>query len=133
MTAADWSAIALGAGGIAWVNWYFFVAGRAASMRAPVMQPASGSASGAMREITIVVDGGYSPSAVRIRAGERTRLVFDRRDNASCSEEVVFPDFGVRKFLPSGKLTTIDVTAPTPGEYEFMCGMSMLRGILIAG
>lgn len=27
MTAADWLVVAAGAGAIAWVNWYFFVAG----------------------------------------------------------------------------------------------------------
>jgi plastocyanin domain-containing protein len=58
--------------------------------------------------------------------------VFDRKDSSSCSEEVVFPDFGVRKFLPTGEKTTIEITPPKPGRYEFMCGMSMLRGTLIA-
>jgi plastocyanin domain-containing protein len=122
MNATDWIVVAAGIGGIALVNWYFFLAGRAA----PV-----GVAAGTS-EITIVVDGGYEPKAVRVAAGKPVRLVFDRRDTSSCSEEVVFPDFGIRRFLPTGERTTIEVTPPAAGKYEFMCGMSMLRGALIA-
>jgi plastocyanin domain-containing protein len=83
-------------------------------------------------EVTITVDGGYSPAAVRVRAGEPVRLVFDRRDTGSCSEEVVFPDFGIRKFLPSGQKTVVELTPPTAGKDPFTCGMSMLRGTLVA-
>lgn len=119
MSATDWIAVALGAGAIAWVNWYFFIAGHTA-------------AAAASDEITITVDGGYDPRTVRIPAGKPVRLVFDRKDNSSCSEEVVFPDFGIKRFLPTGQRTTIELTAPKAGKYDFMCGMSMLRGTLIA-
>jgi plastocyanin domain-containing protein len=78
------------------------------------------------------VDGGYSPAVVKVKAGQPVRLVFDRRDSGSCSEEIVFPDFGVRKFLPSGAKTAVEVTPPRAGRYEFTCGMSMLRGAIVA-
>jgi len=134
MHATDWTVIAAGLGAIAWVNWYFFVAGRRAPAAvAPAMTTAAGSVAASQpAEVTIVVDGGYSPSTVRVKAGQPVRLVFDRRDTGSCSEEVVFPDFGVRRFLPTGQKTPIDITPPEPGRYEFMCGMSMLRGALVA-
>jgi plastocyanin domain-containing protein len=80
----------------------------------------------------IEVDGGYSPNAVRVKAGRPVRLVFDRKDDSSCSEEVVIPDFGVRKYLPTGQRTTIEITPPSAGRYGFTCGMSMLRGTIIA-
>ena len=120
----DFLAIAAGLGAIAWVNWYFFIAGRAPA--------AAASGSSQSHEQTIVVDGGYTPAALRVKAGQPVRLVFDRRDTGSCSEEVVFPDFGIRRFLPTGKRTVIDVTPPKAGRYEFTCGMSMLRGALVA-
>ena len=123
MNGSDWIAVALGAAGIAWVNWYFFVAGRHA---------APAAVGGNTSEITITVDGGYDPRTIRVPAGKPVRLVFDRKDNSSCSEEVVFPDFGIRRFLPTGERTTIELTAPAAGKYDFMCGMSMLRGTLIA-
>ena len=69
----------------------------------------------------------YSPGAV-----SPEQLVAAIRDTGSCSEEVVFPDFGIRKFLPTGQKTTIEVTPPKAGKYAFTCGMSMLRGTLVA-
>ena len=125
MSGIDWVVVLGAAAGIATVNWYFFVAGRA-----PVSALVAQSAGAA--EVGIVVDGGYSPSTVRVKAGQPVRLVFDRKDTSSCSEEVVFPAFGIRKYLPTGQRTVIEVTPPSAGTYEFMCGMSMLRGRLIA-
>jgi plastocyanin domain-containing protein len=125
MNTTDWIVIAGGLAAIAWVNWYFFFASRGVAVAAP-------AASGAPSEVVITVDGGYSPALVRVKAGRPVRLVFDRKDTSSCSEEVVFPDFGIRKFLPTGKRTSIDITPATPGRYEFMCGMSMLHGAVVA-
>jgi plastocyanin domain-containing protein len=137
ITAVDWTVIVGGVAAIVWVNWYFFFAERAtavATASADSKDAAIGDGAGdtAPSQVEITVDGGYSPSAVRVKSGRPVRLVFDRRDNSSCSEEVVFPDFGVRKFLPSGRRTVVEVTPKSPGTYDFMCGMSMLRGRLIA-
>jgi plastocyanin domain-containing protein len=125
----DWLAIFAGIAAIAWVNWYFFVAGRTPALAAVAAGKGTGSGP---QEQTIIVDGGYSPAVVKVKAGQPVRLVFDRRDSGSCSEEVVFPDFGVRKFLPTGEKTTVEITPPRAGRYEFTCGMSMLRGALVA-
>ena len=126
----SWIAIAAGLAAIAWVNWYFFLAGRA-----PVaaMANASGTstASGPQEQL-IVVNGGYEPAVVRVKAGRPVRLVFDRRDTGSCSDEVVLADFGVRRFLPTGRKTVVEVTPPAPGRYPFTCGMGMLHGALVA-
>jgi len=137
ITAVDWTVIVGGVAAIVWVNWYFFFAERATAVAASPSVSSDAPIGGgvgdtAPSQVEITVDGGYSPSAVRVKSGRPVRLVFDRRDTSSCSEEVVFPDFGVRKFLPSGRRTVIEVTPKNPGTYEFMCGMSMLRGRLIA-
>jgi plastocyanin domain-containing protein len=132
MTGTEWLVVAGGAAAIAWINWYFFLAQRSTAAVAVAGGAGSPGASGAVPEVTITVDGGYSPAAVRVKAGAPVRLVFDRRDSGSCSEEVVFPDFGIRKFLPTGQKTTIEVTPPAAGKYAFTCGMSMLRGTLVA-
>jgi plastocyanin domain-containing protein len=128
LSPTDWLVIAAGLGAIAWVNWYFFFAERASATAAAVPS----SATSATAEVTITVDGGYAPATVRVKAGQPVRLTFDRRDNSSCSEEIVLPDFGIRKFLPSGQRTVVEITPPAAGTYDFMCGMSMLRGRLIA-
>ena len=134
ITTSEWLVILAGLLGIAWVNWYFFLAGRTNTVNAVAAVAASGTIGGTARpaEVTVTVDGGYSPQQVRVRAGESVRLVFDRRDTGSCSEEIVFPDFGIRRYLPTGQRTTIEVTPPKAGRYEFTCGMSMLRGAIVA-
>lgn len=128
MSAIEWAVLTSGFAVIAWINWYFFLAG-ATSHAAAALPSADRSAPA---EVVVTIDGGYDPATIRVKAGQPVRLQFDRRDTSSCSEEIVFPDFGIRKFLPTGTRTEIVVTPPTPGTYEFMCGMSMLRGRLIA-
>ena len=131
MTGSEWLVVAGGAAAIAWINWYFFLAQPATATAGPAAG-AAGQGSDAVPEVTITVDGGYDPAAVRVAVGRPVRLIFDRRDTGSCSEEVVFPDFGIRKFLPTGQKTTIEITPPAAGRYAFTCGMSMLRGTLVA-
>jgi plastocyanin domain-containing protein len=127
MTATDLVVIVAALASIALVNWYFFVAGRSA----PAAAVASGGTVGAIPEVTITVDGGYSPNVVQAKVGEPLRLVFDRKDDSSCSEEIVMPEFGVRRFLPTGTRTAIDITPTKAGRHQFTCGMGMLRGTVI--
>ncbi|HET9553020.1 MAG TPA: cupredoxin domain-containing protein [Anaeromyxobacteraceae bacterium] len=116
--------VAAGLAAIAWINWYFFLAGRRASAVA-----AKVGATG-IQQVVIRVEGGYSPAHVRLRAGEPARLVFDRREESSCSEEVVIPELGIRRFLPAHQRTAVDLPPTRPGDYEFTCDMGMLRGRL---
>jgi plastocyanin domain-containing protein len=116
MSPTDLVVIVAALASIALVNWYFFIAGRAAP--SAVAQP----------EVVVTVDGGYSPSMVRAKVGQPLRIVFDRKDDSSCSEEIVMPDFGVRRFLPSDQRTTIEITPTAAGRFQFTCGMGMLRG-----
>lgn len=83
------------------------------------------------QESTILVKGGYTPNIVVAEHGRPLRLSFLRQETAACSEEVIFPDFGRRAELPEGELVTVEFTPAEPGEYEFHCGMGMLRGKLM--
>ena len=123
MNATEWAVLLAGIAGIAWVNWYFFLAERSA---------ASAVAGGeGVQEVTIEVRGGYSPATVRLRQGVPARLVFDRQETSSCSEEVVLGDFGIRRFLPANEKTVVELTPTEPGTHEFTCGMGMLRGRIV--
>jgi plastocyanin domain-containing protein len=123
MSPSDWIVILLGIAAIAWVNWYFFLARRPA---ATAMVGAGGA-----QEVTITVQGGYAPAEVKVKRGAPVRLVFDRQETSGCSEEVVIPDFGIRKFLPAFQKTAIELTPEKAGVFDFTCGMSMLHGKLI--
>ncbi len=110
-----------GIAAIAWVNWYFFLAGQAAV-----------SAGGTdVQRLRVVVRGGYTPSVVRVQAGRPVRLDFYRDETSGCTEEVVFPDFQIRTFLPAHETTAVEFTPGEPGTHEFTCGMGMVRGRLI--
>jgi plastocyanin domain-containing protein len=125
MSGIEWLVALIGVAAIAWVNWYFFLSHGPAAQAA---QAAAGA--GGVQEVTISVQGGYSPAQVRVRKGVPVRLVFDRQETSGCSEEVVIPEFGIRRFLPAFEKTAIDITPQKAGTFDFTCGMSMLRGKL---
>ena len=76
---------------------------------------------------TITVDGGYKPNIIKIPKDKPAVLTFIRKDTNSCLEEVVFPDYKIKKYLPLNKEVTI--TLPSPHKASvFHCGMSMFRG-----
>lgn len=123
MDASQVAVTVVGVCAVAGLIWYFFLY----TQESVVAQSAGPKA----QEITILVKGGYTPNRIEVERGKRVRLLFNREEDAACSEEVVFPDFGVRKDLPAFHTTGIDLEPASAGEYEFTCGMHMMRGTLI--
>ena len=123
MSATEWGVVLAGLAAIAWINGYFFFGGGAPATAA--------AAAGGVQEVTIGVRGGYEPARVRVKRGVPVRLVFDRQETSGCSEEVVIPEFGIRRFLPAFKQTVVELTPEQAGSFDFTCGMGMLRGKLI--
>lgn len=85
----------------------------------------------AVREIEVVVEGGYKPKRIEVRQGERVRLRFVRKEHGSCTREVQFPKLGIRRELPTNQPVVIELPALEPGEYEFKCGMNMIKGAVV--
>ena len=81
--------------------------------------------------VDIIVDGGYQPATIVIQKGKTTKINFLRKDPSSCLEEVVLPDFKIKKYLPLNKKVSIEITPKTIGEYEIVCGMNMFHGKII--
>jgi plastocyanin domain-containing protein len=125
MTSAQIAVTLLGLLAVAWVNWYFLLAGRAPAAVAS-------ADAGGLQRIRVEVKGGYTPALIRVRAGIPVRLDFHRDETSGCTEEVVIPDFGIRTYLPAHRTTPVSFT-PAEGTYEFTCGMGMVRGTIIAG
>ena len=115
-----WLIALAGTAAIALVNWYFFFAQKSAAS-------AQAAADGA-QEVNIDVEGGYSPSVVRVKKGSAVRLVFHRKEKSPCSEELVISELGVRRFLKPFEKTVIEFTPIEAGSFPFTCGMNMLRG-----
>lgn len=78
--------------------------------------------------VDITVEGGYSPNVISIPKGNTTTLNFFRKDPSSCLEEVVLPEFKIRKYLPLNKTTPIQITPRESGIFEISCGMNMFHG-----
>lgn len=84
-------------------------------------------------EITITVEGGYRPDVIKVKKGVPVTLKFYRKDESSCLEEVVIPDFNIRQHLPLNKITKIIITPNQVGEHEIACGMNMFHGKIKVG
>ena len=113
-------------GGLAlagFVVWYFFFSAR---------QTASAvSSSGGVQEVDITVKGGYSPDVIEVERGKPVQLSFYRDEENSCSEELLMPDFSIRRALPAFKTTLVELLPQQAGAFPFTCGMGMLRGSLV--
>lgn len=118
----SWMILVAGIAGIVLVNWYFLLA--------PKAHVSAKAAVDGTQEVTITVEGGYSPSVVRVKNGKPVRLVFDRKEKSPCSEELVIAKFGVRRFLKPFEKTAIDLLPTEEGSFDFVCGMTMLRGTI---
>ena len=111
-----------GVGLIASTLWYFF--GEREQVAAETNETG-------VQEIKVTVKGGYSPDVIVVKKDVPVRLNFYRDETSSCSEQVVFSDLGIAKNLPAFKTTPIEFTPDKAGEFNFVCGMNMLRGKLI--
>ena len=122
MDATEIAVVSGGCALIAFVIWYFF--GEREQVAAEVDV-------GGVQEVSITVRGGYSPDTIVVREGVPVRFNFYRDETDSCSEQVIFGDFGIARDLPAFKTTAIEFTPDKAGEFTFTCGMNMIRGKLI--
>lgn len=102
----------------AWIVWYFF-----APQRSHRAEKTHG-----VQTVLVTVKGGYSPNIIDLEQGVPARIVFDRQETGECSSRVVFPEFKVNQSLPAHEQTAVTFTPDTVGDFEFACGMNMLRG-----
>ena len=109
---------------IIWTVWFFFLSERKKTT-------ASMSEAEGVQTLKITVKGGYEPDTVVVEQGKPVRLDFYRDETSSCSDTVVFGDFGISRKLPAFQTTSVEFTPEKTGEFAFTCGMNMLRGKLI--
>lgn len=124
MTVSDIVVLVIGAGLIGWELWYFLAPRKKGT-------PARRGQGGA-QEVNVIVKGGYDPDTILVEAGRPVRLNFYRDETAGCSERLVFESFGIDQALPAFQTTAIQFTPTQPGDYPFRCGMSMLKGRVVA-
>ncbi len=83
---------------------------------------------GAENLIITVANGTYSPSHLKVPAGQPVTIQFMRKDSSPCAETVLIPNLQISETLPLNKLKNVDLPAMPAGEYPFHCQMQMYRG-----
>lgn len=109
---------ALGGGLVIFIYWFFF------GKRDRESEAVDG-------KIDILVDGGYRPSVIKLKRGVKSTLSILRKDPSPCLEEIVLPDFKIKKYLPVGKKVDIELTSTKAGSFPFHCGMNMYHGKIV--
>jgi plastocyanin domain-containing protein len=107
---------------VGFILWFFF---------GPRTATAARRTAAGVQEAEVEVRGAYSPDRITVQAGRPVRLTFVRREANPCTEQVIVPEFGIVKDLPVGRPVPVEFTPTRPGEYEFHCGMNMVRGRLV--
>ena len=85
----------------------------------------------APQKATIVVNNGFSPSTVTVKAGQAVQLVFETKEKG-CIDTVVFDKMHLKKSLKNGTRTVVTFTPKKAGTYGFHCAMNMMKGTIIA-
>lgn len=122
MTWDQWMVTAVGLALIPLIVWFFWIKSGIGSRAATT---------GSHQEVDILVKGGYTPDTIIVKRGIPVRLNFRREETSTCSDTVLFPDFGKSAKLPEGKTVAIEFLPDKTGNFEFTCQMGMLRGHLI--
>ena len=123
MTADRWIVTITGLALVAFITWFFWLK-RSKGVR-------GAETTGGYQEAMILVKGGYTPDTIIVRRGRPVRLNFRREETASCSDKVIFADFGKSADLPTGETVPIELMPTKPGEFTFACPMGMFTGRLI--
>jgi plastocyanin domain-containing protein len=79
-----------------------------------------------------VTENGFEPAVVTVPRGKPVTLVVTRRTDKTCATEMVFDPPGPRVELPLGKPVRIDLAAGVSDTLRYVCGMDMVRGMLVA-
>lgn len=77
-----------------------------------------------------VTDEGYEPSRIKVKRGEKVRLVVTRKTNSACLKEITVKSHGIKKDLPVDKPVNVEFTATESGEIRYACGMDHVHGVV---
>jgi len=73
---------------------------------------------------------GFVPAEVKVKAGERVKLVVTRKVEKTCATEIVIKDYGIEKALPLDRPVEVAFTPKKAGKTRYACGMDMIHGVL---
>ena len=79
----------------------------------------------------MLTDKGYQPGSLKLRRGVLARVTFIRKIEETCGKAIAIPEYNIRRELPLNEPVVVEFTPNKAGEFNFTCGMGMLRGALI--
>jgi plastocyanin domain-containing protein len=92
---------------------------------------AEGVVKNGVRVVEMEVTGeGFVPSRVKVKKGEKVRLLITRKTDRTCATEIVIKDYGINTALPLGKQVKVELTPKASGEIKYACAMNMIGGVL---
>ena len=77
-----------------------------------------------------VTRDGYDPDMVKAKPNEEVILAFTRVDDADCGQYVKVED-GKETELPLNEPVDIPIIMPESGEVTFVCGMGVMKGVVL--
>jgi hypothetical protein len=80
-----------------------------------------------------VTSSGFQPANLQIPSDQPVRLIVTRIGSDVCSEQLFFPNLGIKQDLAPDSVTVVDLPATGSGSYTMTCGMGMFAGQLLAG
>lgn len=102
------------------IVWWFF--GSHETSKAVALQE------NGVQKVDIIVEGGYKPEVVQLKAGVPADVTFHRKTASGCFDEVLLPDFGQQAKLPVNQPYTFRLNPDEPGVFTYSCGMHMFFG-----
>ncbi len=90
------------------------------------------TASGEVQEVSIKISSaGYTPNKITLRKDVPVRMTLTADQSAGCARSVVFPEFNIRKTVPSGGSAVVEFTPTKAGTFPFSCSMNMFHGTVV--
>ncbi len=79
----------------------------------------------------VLTENGYQPGSFKLKKGVPARVTFLRQTDEGCGTEIALPEYSIRRALPLNKPVTVAFTPTKTGEFNFTCGMGMMRGKIL--
>lgn len=77
-----------------------------------------------------VMQNGFVPNIVAVKAGQPVTLVVTRKTDKTCATDFVLKDQNINQPLPLDSAVTITFTPDKAGDLSYSCAMDMFRGTI---
>lgn len=102
----------------------------ASPARAKSHWPRADAAAARTVQVSVGTEG-FAPAEIRVKRGEKVKLVFTRVTDRTCATAVEIKDLGVNRRLPLGTPVAVALHPYSKGNIRFACPMDMVAGTVV--